>query len=354
MKNARQLENNMKPTDYLNEWVNRITPYQPGKTIEGTTKLASNENSYGPSPKVLAGLKEFIPQVFRYPHKNLHVKEALAGYCKVKPENVVLGNGSDEIVELLIKAFKGPLASHYPTFVSYPVYAQIYNREYISSALNPDFSFNAQRFIKETWKANLLFLCSPNNPTGTVISVPDIEEVAQTGKIVAVDEAYFEYYGITAKNLLLNYPNVVIMRTMAKAFGLAGLRMGYALADPEVAEALKKVRGPFTTNYLAQEAVMLALKDIDYMKKMAGRVVTDRKALEKRLSEKYKVVPSNANFVLFDVSPITSKEFFERMLEQKVVVRPQPQFIGFPGNWVRVTVGTTEENYKLLDAISKM
>ncbi len=344
----------MKPADYLNEWVNKITPYSPGKTIEGTTKLASNENSYGPSPKVIAGLREFLPQVFRYPYKNLHVKEALAAYCRVKPENVVISNGSDEMVELLIKAFKGPVAGLYPTFLSYPIYSQIYNREYISSALEPDFSFNVQRFIKETWKANLLFLCSPNNPTGTVIELRDLEEIAQTGKILAVDEAYFEYHGITAKNLLLNYPNVIIMRTMAKAFGLAGMRIGYALADPQIAEAVRKVRGPFTVNYLAQEAALLALKDTDYMKKIVSRVLTDRKAIEIRLSEKYRVIPSNANFILFDVSPMTSKEFFEKMLEQKIVVRPQPQFQGFPGNYVRITVGTTEENYKLLDAISKM
>lgn len=342
----------MKPTDYVNEWVNRIQPYTPGKTIEGTTKLASNENSYGPSPKVIAGLRDALPELFRYPHKNLHVKERLAEYNRVKPENIVLGNGSDEVVELLIKAFKGPVASHYPTFVSYPIYSQIHNREYISSSLNPDFSFNVPKFIKETWRANLIFLCSPNNPTGTVLDVRDIEEVAQTGKIVAVDEAYFEYYGTTAKSLLYNYPNVIIMRTMAKAFGLAGLRMGYAIADPELAEAVKKVRGPFTVNYLAMEATVLALKDLDYMRKTVARLITDRKAIEKRLAERYKVTPSNGNFILVDVSPMTSKEFFDRMLEQKIVVRPQPKFNGFEGNYVRITVGTSEENYKLLDALS--
>lgn len=344
----------MKPTEYVNEWVNKITPYSPGKTIEGTTKLASNENSYGPSPKVIAGLKEFLPQVFRYPYKNLHVKEALAAYCRVKPENIVISNGSDEMVELLIKAFKGPVASTYPSFVSYPIYSQIHNREYIASPLNPDFSFNAQKFIKDAWKANLIFLCTPNNPTGTTIDIKDIEEVAQTGKIVAVDEAYFEYHGVTAKNLLLNYPNVIIMRTMAKAFGLAGMRIGYAIADPEIAEAIKKVRGPFTVNYLAQEAAILALKDLEYMKKIVNRIITDRNAIANQLSRKYRVIPSHANFILVDVSPMSSKEFFEKMLEQRIVVRPQPQFSGFPGNWVRITVGTTEENYKLLDAISKM
>ena len=314
----------MRHTDYINEWVHKIAPYTPGRTIEGATKLASNENSYGPSPKVIAGLREKLPEIFRYPYKNVHVKEKLAEYCRVKPENIVLGNGSDEMIELLIKAFRGPVASHYPTFAYYPICAQIYNREYISSSLNHDFSFNVQRFIKETWKANLVFLCSPNNPTGTVIDLQDIEEVAQTGKIVVVDEAYFEFYGTSAKHLLLQYPNVIILRTMAKAFGLAGLRMGYAIADPELAEALKKVRGPFTTNYLAHEATLLALKDLDYMKKTVARLVHDRKAIEKKLADKYKAVPSNTNFILVDVSPMSAKEFSEKMLEHRIGVRPQP------------------------------
>jgi len=344
----------MRHTDYINEWVHKIAPYTPGRTIEGATKLASNENSYGPSPKVIAGLREKLPEIFRYPYKNVHVKEKLAEYCRVKPENIVLGNGSDETIELIIKALKGPVASHYPTFASYPICAQIHNREYLSSNLDPDFSFNVRRFIKETWKANLIFLCSPNNPTGTVIELHDIEEVAQTGKIVVVDEAYFEFYGITAKNLMLQYPNVIILRTMAKAFGLAGLRLGYAISDPELAEALKKVRGPFSTNYLAHEAALLALKDLDYMKKTATRIVQDRKAIEKQLAGRYRVIPSNTNFMLVDVSPMPVKDFYEKMLEQRIVVRPQPKFSGFEGNYVRITVGTSEENFALIDALGRI
>ena len=344
----------MKPTDYLNEWVHRITPYTPGKTIPGTVKLASNENAYGPSPNVIKGLKDAVPTIFRYPHKNLHVKEKLAEYCKVQPENIVIGNGSDEMIELLIKAFKGPVASHYPTFSSYPIYAQIHNRTYMSSLLNNDFSFDADRFIKETEKASLIFLCTPNNPTGLMIPLEDIEKVAQTGKIVVVDEAYYEFCGKTAKGLIEQYPNLIILRTMAKAFGLAGLRLGYGIMAPDIAEAVRKVRGPFTTNYLAQEATLLALKDLDYMKKTVTRIVHDRKALESKLSERFKVIPSNANFILIDVSPMTTKDFFEKMLEQRIVVRPQHQFHGFEGNYVRITVGTSEDILRLLTALARI
>lgn len=344
----------MRAERYINEWVHKITPYTPGKTIEGMTKLASNENSYGPSPKVVRGLREALPDIFRYPYKNPHVKEKLAKYCRVKSENIVLGNGSDEMIELIIKTFKGPIASHYPTFASYRIFAQIHDRGYLQSSLEPDFSFNAERFIRETRDANLIFLCSPNNPTGTLIPEEDIEEVAKTGKIVIVDEAYYEFSGITVKNLVHEYPNLIVMRTLAKAFGLAGLRMGYAIAAPELAEAIRKVRAPFSVNYLAHEAALLALEDLDYMKRTVSRIVTDRKGIGKRLSEKYRVIPSHTNFILVDVRPRKPEEFAEKLLGHRIVVRPQPDYAGFEGSFVRITVGTSEENYRLLNAIERI
>ena len=339
---------------HVNEWVHGITPYTPGNTIEGLIKLASNENAYGPSPLVIKGLKDAVQNVNRYPYKDNEVKAAIAAYAKVRPENIVLGNGSDENIELVIKAYKGAVGSAYPSFVSYPIYAQMHNRQFIYSSLNPDFTFNREKFIKDTWNANILFLCSPNNPSGTTIDISDIEDIAQTGKIIAVDEAYFEFQGISAKNLILKYPNVIILRTMAKAFALAGLRIGYAIASEEVATTLNKVRGPFNVNVLAQEATLLALRDQEYMKKCVARIVQDRRSIETRLAQKFKVIPSQANFLLVDVSPYTPQEFYEKMLEQRIIVRPQPKFHGFEGNWVRITIGTTEDNYVLADAINKL
>lgn len=344
----------MTTNQHVNEWVHKITPYQPGKTIEGMIKLASNENAYGPSPLVIKGLREYIPNIGRYPYKDIEVKEAIAAYAKVKPENIVLGNGSDENIELIIKAYKGAVGASYPSFVSYPIYAQMHNRQYFYSPLNPDFTFNRERFIKDTWNANILFLCSPNNPTGSTIDLSDIEDIAQTGKIVVVDEAYFEFHGVTAKNLVSQYPNVIVLRTMAKAFALAGLRIGYAIASEEVAQTLNKVKGPFNVNILAQEAALLALKDVEYMKRCVARIIQDRKSVEARLAQKFKVFPSQANFLLVDVSPYTAQEFYEKMLENRIVVRPQPKFHGWDGNYVRITIGTSEENYQLADAINKL
>jgi histidinol-phosphate aminotransferase len=344
----------MRMNENVNDWVHNIAPYQPGRTIDGMIKLASNENAYGPSPLVIKGLREAIPNIGRYPYKDNEVKEAIAAYAKVKPENIILGNGSDENIELVIKAYRGSVASSYPSFVSYPIYAQMHNRQFLYSSLNPDFTFNREKFIKDTWNANILFLCTPNNPTGMTIDISDIEDIAQTGKIVVVDEAYFEFNGVTAKNLVLQYPNVIVMRTLAKAFALAGLRIGYAIAHEEVAQTLSKVKGPFNVNILAQEAALLALKDLEYMKRCVSRIIQDRKSIETRLVRKFKVFPSQANFLLVDVSPYTSQQFFEKMLDNKIVTRPQPKFHGFEGNYVRITIGTTEENYQLAEAIDRI
>ena len=338
----------------MKEWISELAPYTPGLTVEGAIKLASNENGYGPSPKVVSGLREKVGEVFRYPYKDAQVKEALARYCGAKPENIVLGNGSDELIDMIMKSFKGPVASHYPTFVEYPTYARVYNERYISSRLNQDLSFNARSFMEETKEANILFLCTPNNPTGTVIDLCDIKAVAQTGKLVVVDEAYFEFHGGTAAGLIRELPNLVVLRTMAKAFGLAGLRFGYAIASPEVAVALNKVKAPFNVNYLAHEAAMLALRDLAYMKRTVRRILSDRRALERKLAEEFRVIPSRANFLLVDVSPLEPQEFFDVMLKHGIVVRPQPRFEGFEGNFVRITVGTTQENRRLVAALDKV
>jgi len=344
----------MKHMQHVKPWVSHLSPYVPGRTVGGMVKLSSNEMSYGPSPKVISGLKRKVKEVFRYPFRDLEVKEALARYVRVRPENIVLGSGSDELLEHLVKTFHGPIASHYPTFVEYPTWAKMHNVEYISSSLNPDFSFDPQRFIRETEGSRLNFLCTPNNPVGSIIDPKDIEKVAQTGRIVAVDEAYSEFWGKTLVPLVKDYPNVIVLKTMAKAFGLAGLRMGYAVAAPEAAEALEKVRAPFNVNYLAHEAALLALKDLPYMRRTVKAIVRGREIVGKAFAKRYRVVPSHANFIFADVSPDTPQGFFEKMMAEKIIVRPQPRFPGFPGSWVRVTIGTSAENRKLVRALGRI
>jgi histidinol-phosphate aminotransferase len=340
--------------EYVKPWVHKLKPYSPGKTVEGMVKLASNENNYGPSPKVVEGLRGRVGRVYMYPYRDLDVREALAGYVGVGVEGIVLGNGSDELIDLVVRAFKPPVAGHYPTFLEYPAYTRIYGEEYVSVPLNDDFSFNAEVFIREAGRANLLFLCTPNNPTGTIIEREDIIKVVETGRIVVVDEAYYEFCGSTVVDLIPEYGNLIVLRTLAKAFGLAGLRVGYAVCNPDVAGVLGKVKPPFNVNCLAHEAVLLALGDLEYMHDTVERLKADRGMLVRELSKRFRVVPSHTNFVLVDVSPFTAQEFFERMLEQGIVVRPFGSFDGFGGEFVRITVGTGVENGGLVSALEKL
>jgi len=344
----------MDAIDFVNEWVHDLKPYSPGKTIKGAVKMASNENSYGPSPKVVEGLRDKIKDVYRYPHKGREARASLADYAGVKPEQIVLGNGSDEILELIIKAFRGPVASHHPTFLEYPSYARIHHRGYIQSPLEEGFGFDAQRFIDDAEQASLLFLCTPNNPTGTVIEEQDLRRVLDECKPTVVDEAYFEFHGESVVDLLDEYPNLIISRTLAKSFGLAGLRIGYLISSPEIAEAVSKVKAPFNVNYLAHEAVLLALDDVEYMRKTVEAIRRDREKLFDKLNKDFRPIPSETNFILVDVTPYTCGEFFEEMLEQGIVVRRFGRFKGFEGNWIRITVGTERENQKLFKALETL
>ncbi len=162
---------------FIKPWVDGVAAYVPGKTIEGCVKLASNENNYGPSPKVKEALVKAASHVGMYPYKDMLVREALGEYCGVGAENIILGNGSDELIDLLLKTFKGPVFTFSPTFASYVIYSKVLNEAYSDICLNGDFSFPMEEFIDGAKNAGVIFLCSPNNPTGTVLSESEIKEV---------------------------------------------------------------------------------------------------------------------------------------------------------------------------------
>ncbi|MFH1403761.1 MAG: histidinol-phosphate transaminase [Candidatus Altiarchaeota archaeon] len=334
-------------------WINGLDVYKPGKTREGLVKLSSNENNYGPSPRVVESIIEWAPKVGKYPFMDNEVREAIARYAGVNQENVIAGNGSDELIDMIVKTFKGPFAGPYPSFSEYELVAKALGEDYVEVKLEEDFSFNAGRFIKEGGMADTLFLCTPNNPTGGVISREDIVKVLDTGKTVVVDEAYYEFGVESTVDLIDEYENLIILRTFAKAFGLAGLRVGYAIADEETIEALGKVKPPFNVNLLAQISVLAALEDLGYMEECVSRIKKDREALYNALSKRYRTFKSQSNFVLADVSPTTARGFYEKMLDQGFITRVFGKFRGFKGEYVRVTVGKTEENESFINALDK-
>ncbi|HEX55072.1 MAG: histidinol-phosphate transaminase [Candidatus Altiarchaeales archaeon] len=342
------------PYKYIKPWIKEVEPYIPGKTVKGYVKLASNENNYGPSHKVLRVLEEKKSLVNVYPHMQEEVKEKIAEYCNIERENIIIGNGSDELIDLILKTFKGPIIALFPTFSGYKICSQILGERYSDIKLNPDFGFPTEKFIEKSKNSRIIFLCSPNNPTGTVIREDDIRKILDEGKITVIDEAYYEFYGKTVVDLIDEYENLIVLRTFAKAFALAGLRIGYGISNENIISLIHRVKQPFNVNSFAEYAAIAALEDIEYMKKIVGKIKKDRRTLFDKLSEKFRPIPSEANFILVDVSPLSSEEFCDKLYEKKIIVRNFGRFEGFDGEYVRISIGTSEENRKLISVLEDL
>jgi histidinol-phosphate aminotransferase len=342
-----------------------IIPYSPGKPIEelerelgitGSIKLASNENPRGPSPKALAVLSETAKSLHRYPDGGGHyLRQALADRWKVTPDHIVLGNGSDEVITLLTRAFLEPGDEAVMADPSFIVYKIDVTAAHAVSVLVPlkhhrhDLPAMASTV---TAKTRMAFVCNPNNPTGTYVTATEVAAFMQAippDMIVVFDEAYYEY--VTAGDypdtlaLLKAGRNVVLLRTFSKIYGLAGLRIGYGLTTPEIVQHLNRIRPPFNTNSLAQKAALAALSDEEHMRE-SRRVNTEGMAyLSDRLAAMgLPVVPSQANFVYFDVKQ-DGRSVFDALLRRGVIVR----HLGGP--YLRVTVGLPQENQRFIEAL---
>ncbi len=342
-----------------------ITPYSPGKPIEeverelgltGSIKLASNENPRGPSPKALAVLSEAAKTLNRYPDGGGHyLRLALADRWKVSPDQIILGNGSDEVITLLTRAFleagdEAILAD--PSFVVYKIDVAAAHARPVPVPLK-DFRHDLPAMAKAvTARTRLVFVCNPNNPTGTYVTAAEVSAFMQAippDVIVVFDEAYYEYVTATdypdTLSMLKGGRNVVLLRTFSKIYGLAGLRIGYGLTTPEIVQHLNRIRPPFNTNSMAQKAALAALSDEEHVRE-SRRVNTEGMAsLAERLKALgLRVVPSQANFLYFDVKR-DGKAVFEALLRQGVIVR----HLG--GAFLRVTVGLPQENDRFIAAL---
>ncbi len=339
---------NVKP------WIPGLCCYTPGKTIKGYVKLASNENNYGPAPKVAEALRKAAGEINLYPYKDLELRKKIAEYCNTAPENIITGNGSDESIDLVFKTFKGPVLSFNPTYAEYGIFSEALGEKYLQIDLEKDFSFPLERYLKESRKANILLVCSPNNPTGGVLTEKELRRILEEGKTTVVDEAYVEFHGTSFTPLVKEYENLIILRTFSKAFALAGLRVGYIIADPKIIKLLDRVKPPFSVNAFAIEAALAALEDKRYMRETVGKMIKDREMLYKALKNKYATYPSESNFILADVSPQRSEDVCRKLLDKKIIVRDLGKYPGFSGEYVRVSVGTTEENKKFLEALKDL
>jgi len=344
-----------------------LSPYQGGKPIDelarelglkNITKLASNENPLGVSPAVKDAVFNSLSSINRYPDGNcFELKKAIAGKLAVTPDMISLGNGSNELLELIARVFVSKkmdevIFSQY-AFVVYPLVTQALGATAkISPANNYGHDLNSMlSLISENTK--LIFVANPNNPTGTLLS--DDELYSFLSKVpsdipVVLDQAYFEYLNIDDNgiNWLKEFENLIITRSFSKAYGLAGLRVGYSVCSPLIADFINRVREPFNVNYTAQVAAIAALSDDDHLKDSIEVNTKGYQQLTKGFdSLKLNYIPSHANFIAVEFNNAMS--IYNDLLKKGVIVRPVEM-----SGYLRISIGTADENEHLLSALKKV
>jgi histidinol-phosphate aminotransferase len=362
----------LDPCEISPSYVRSIAPYQPGKPIaelaremglkeESIVKLASNENPRGIGPRTRAAIERALGEVARYPDGNGHeLKAALARRYGVDMAQIVLGNGSNDVLELVALAFLGPgRAAVYSqhAFAVYPLATQARGARGIVAPAK-DFGHDLEAMARAVDDETcVLWIANPNNPTGTLAAADALEALVRRVPervIVVIDEAYNEYLPADLRadtvKWLKRHPNLVVTRTFSKAYGLAGLRVGYALAHASVADVMNRVRQPFNVNSIALAAATAALEDMEFVaRSYAGNLQGMRqlRAGAERLGLEF--IASYANFLTVRVGK--AQDVYRRLLRRGVIVRPVGGGYELPEH-LRVTVGTEEENEKFLTALA--
>ncbi len=355
--------------------VQSLSPYQPGKPIEELArelgqepdeiiKLASNENPLGPSPVAMAAAREALDEMCRYPDGNgFTLKTALSRYLEVAPNQLTLGNGSNDVLEVIARCFVAPgdeVVYSRHAFAVYPLVARAIGAigvEVPARNWGHDLPAMAEAVTDRT---RLIFVANPNNPTGTVEGEKAVRaflDKVPARVLVVLDEAYYEYLAgtdddVDGLSLLQAYPNLIVTRTFSKAWGLAALRVGYSVSSPSIADILNRVRQPFNVDTVAQAAATAVLGDLEYLER--SRTVNARglRQLEEGLSALgLEWIPSAGNFIAVDVGP-DAEPVFQALLEQGVIVRPIAGY-GMPRH-LRVSVGLAEENQRFLDVLGRV
>jgi len=358
--------------ELVKKFIKELTPYPPGKPIEeleresgitGSIKLASNENPLGPSPKAARAIKESINKINRYPDSSgYYLRNSLAKKFGLPMANIILGNGSDEIIKLIAHAFLSTddeVIIPFPTFLMYEKNAQSFQGKIIRIPLT-NFSVDLPSILRAVSdKTKIIFLNNPNNPTGTALTIKEISHFLQSTPkevIVVLDEAYIEF--ATDKNiesgicLLKSNPNLVILRTFSKLYGLAGLRIGYGFSSEDLINGLNLVQQPFSTNYMAQIGAIAALNDNVFVKKTLALTVEGLKFLYSQLNGMgLDYITTQANFFMIK-TPIGAKETYKRMLKEGVIIRSMEDF-GMK-DFIRISVGLPEENERFIKTLKKI
>ena len=351
----------------------KIKPYVGGKPIEevkrelrlkSVVKLASNENPYGVSPKVAQAISRATRDLNRYPDGNcFYLRDALAKKLKVKPQQLIFGNGSDEVIVFAARAFLKPgdeVVIAKPSFLIYELVSKLESAKIKAVPLKKDFRYDLEAMKKAvTRKTKIVFLGNPDNPAGWYFTEKEIKSFLKglsPNVIVFIDEAYFEYVAhkdyVDSLKLLKRHKNVIVTRTFSKMYGLAGLRVGYGIAHPEMIDYLNRVREPFNVNSLAQVGALAALKDKPFYTVLAKKVEKQRQYLYKNLEAlNYSYVESCTNFIMIKVGKGASA-LVKALLKKGVIVRDMSAW-GMT-DYLRVSIGTATENRKFINTLKSL
>ena len=357
--------------DMANAQLRDLAVYQPGKPIEETAreldipphkivKLASNENPLGPSPKAVKAMRAALNQAHLYPDGGgSYLRDALAAKLNLARENIILGNGSNEVIEFLGHAFLGAgddvIASEH-AFVAYKLIAALFGARTIET-FSPKYAHDLEGMLAAiTQKTRVVFIANPNNPTGTLIPQNKIDNYMSRvpeNVVTVFDEAYYEFLDDPPDTLkyVRDGRNLVVLRTFSKIHGLAGTRVGYGIARREMIEVLQKARQPFNLNAIAQIGACAALEDKAHQQETKRVVDEGRVYLQEQFAKmKLDFVPSAGNFIMVNVGD--GPVIFKKLLVRKIIVRPLKGY-NLP-EWVRISIGTMKQNRKCIAALKEV
>ncbi|MFW6185093.1 MAG: histidinol-phosphate transaminase [Halobacteriota archaeon] len=344
--------------------VSLINPYDAGMFPEDLARkyglkesqviqLASNENPFPPSRKVEEEYKRSLQEVNRYPHPYYNgLKDALSSYLQVDKKNISVGNGAGDILKYVCDVAVDALDQvtiPLPSFTLYAIFAMMRDAS-INFIEFPHYNIDAS----EIPDSKLLFLCSPNNPTGNTIPLSELEKILkkQSGYVI-LDEAYAEFCEKTALGMVDKYDNLIVVRSFSKFFALAGIRIGYAVGNEDIIDAMEKTRPPFCISSVANKVGIAALNSIDYYQGIRDKIIEERERLARRLSQFdfLEVYPSEANFLLIKV---TKEDISQKLGEKGVIVRDLAGLMGLDGRYIRITIGNEQENDRLVDLLQEL
>ena len=358
--------------------VEEMDSYVPGKSQdeiaqdfglkkEDIIKLGSNENPWGPSPKAMKAIEDEIKSINRYPESQLHELVAeIAEYSGVKNSQVIIGgDGADEIIDVLAKTFIDDGDEFIVPLPSYMYYEYLL-KQYGANPVYARWDLDANELDVDsiyeaiTPKTKMIFLCSPNNPTGTLIDKEVLMDIAGKNPeiLIVIDEAYFEYSEVTNKDLINEYDNIFIIRTMSKVLGLAGMRIGYGLACEEIIEYMHRIKPVFSLTRLSFVAALNTFRDKDYIAQSIEKGIESRQYLYDEVSkiDGLNVFPSKSNFMLIGVKDtgFTATQLAHELMKKGIIVRDCTSFKGLDEYWIRISICTLEEDEKFIEILKEV